>query len=308
MSSKGALFSDALSSTSPADIQASLDNLDGMIQTGDESKALAIHNQSVVQGIFDVNFAIWQSSYDEEQVALGIQKEAEEAEAAAVIKRDNAIALKNQRIEEKADADNLVPPAENFMNSEIGRVDEEKASLEKVQDILSKMIDNNGEAIERSTNARNLLSRTSIFMSSPAFLSSLQQADPAALQSVLDIVQNLLQEGEDDRQYAIGEYNDRVSEAATAAQNLVDAETALATAEEELVDAGVVTAEKTEIAVGKTAVEVEKRNIRDSKQKKLDTQIAFTNREIARIDGERAVLEEDIKLITQLRQIAELLA
>merc|ERR1711894_435516 len=172
------------------------------------------------------------------------------------------------------------------------------------------MLANGGKAaIEISQARRNLLSsRTSIFLSNPAFLSSLNSADPAALQGVLDIVLNLLQEGEDDRQSAIGAYNDRVAEAAVAAQNLVDAETALATREEELVAASEHTAAMTEIAVGKSAVEVEKRGIRDAKKKKLDVQIAFTNREIARIDHEKSIIENALSLILLLQRVAELLA
>lgn len=156
-------------------------------------------------------------------------------------------------------------------------------------------------------SVRKLLSRTTTLFTHPSFIASLSQADPAALRQVLDIVLNLLQEGEDDRNYAIGEYNDRVSEAATAAQNLVDAEAAQATAEQELEDAIELTAEKTEIAQGKSAVEVEKRAIRDAKQDKLDTQIAFTNREIARIDDEKDALEDTLKLPEQLKDITALL-
>merc|ERR1719491_44214 len=207
MASKHKLFADELSRTSPADIEANRASLQGLIDIGEESKALAIHNQSIVQGVFDVAFGIWQTAYDEEQVALGNQKSAEEAEAAAVVKRDNAIAFKNQRIEQKADADVLVPPAEVFMNSEIGRVDEEKASLERVQTILNGLISpaEIQSAIERISASRHLLSRTSQFLAAPSFLASIQQADPAALKQVLDIVLSLLQEGEDDRNYAIGE-------------------------------------------------------------------------------------------------------
>jgi len=298
-----------LSKTSPTDIQDNVDGLKSLIDKGEASREMALHNQSVAQGIYDNALAIWQTAFDEEQVALGNQKEAEEDEAEAVVARDNAIAFKNKRIEEKATADNAVPPALAWMNSEIARVDEEKASLEKVQDILNGLLANGGKAAVETSHVRNLLSsRTAVFLSNPAFLSSLNSADPAALQQVLDIVLNLLQEGEDDRQSAIQAYNDRVSEAATAAQNLVDAETALATREEELVAAGEHTAAMTDIAVGKSAVEVEKRGIRDAKKKKLDVQIAFTNREIARIDGEREILLNDIHLTGQLKQIAELLA
>lgn len=298
------LFNSALSLTTPAEIEDCRSDLQGLIDIGEASRALALHNQSIWQGIFDEAYGIWNAAYNEEQTALGNQKSAEEAEAAALNARNEAISFRDARKQDKSDADDRVPPALATMNSEIARVDEEKISLERVVNILEGMLPPDAD-IEMG---RRLLSRTTTFLSNPAFIASMEQADPAALQQVLDIVNNLIQEGEDDRQYAIGEYNDRVAEAATAAQNLIDAETALANREQELVDAGVVTADMTEIAQGKSAIEVEKRGIRDAKQKKLDTQIAFTNREIARIDGEKSALENVLALVLQLQKIAELLA
>jgi len=303
------LFVDELSLTTPAEIEDCRSDLQGLIDIGEESRELALHNQSIWQGIFDEANGIWQAAYDEEQTALGNQKSAEEAEAAATNVRNEAISFRDERKQDKLDADNRVPPALKTMNDEIARVDEEKISLERVVTILEGMLPPGDEAnLELDIIGRRLLSRTTTFLSSKSFIASLQQADPATLQQVLDIVNNLIQEGEDDRQYAIGEYNDRVAEAATAAQNLIDAETALANREQELTDAGVVTADMTNIAVGKSAVEVEKRGIRDAKQKKLDTQIAFTNREIARIDGEKSALENVLALVLRLQKIAELLA
>jgi len=299
LASKQHLFSQVLSETTPDDIASHIADLENLIQLGEDSRAVALHNQSVAQGIYDNALNNWQIAYDEEQTALGNQLAAEEAEAAAVVARDNAIDFKNQRIEEKSVADGRVPPAEKFMNDEIARVDEEKAALEKVKEILEGLLPAEG---------RRLLSRTTTLLTHPSFLASLSLADPAAVQQVLDIVLNLIQEGEDARNFAIGEYNDRVSEAEVAAQNLVDAETALASRESELLDATALREELTSVAEGKSAVEVEKREIRDEKQEKLDIQIAFTNREIARIDGEKAILDADIHLNDLLLQIAQLLA
>jgi len=298
LANKQHLFSEVFATVTPGQIADHILDVQGLIQIGEDSRALALHNQSIAQGIYDNALNNWQIAFDEEQTALGNQKSAEEAEAAAVAARDTAIDFKNQRIDEKNFADGLVPPAENFMNDEIARVDEEKVALEKVKAILEGL----------NSPGRRLLSRTSTLLTHPAFLASLTLADPAAVQQVLDIVLNLIQEGEDARNFAIGEYNDRVSEAAVAAQNLVDAETALASREAELVDATAFRVEMTSIAEGKSAVEVEKREIRDEKKEKLEIQIAFTNREIARIDGEKAILEADVGLIDKLEQIAQLLA
>jgi hypothetical protein len=224
---------------------------------------------------------------------------------AARIAVQNAIAFTGQKSAEKDAADNAVPPAEETMNNEIARVDEEKVSLLKVKDILDGMIDDaffvqTGRKLLRDT-------RTIALFTNPSFLSTLEKADPEALRQVVDIVNNLLEEGEDDRNHAIGEYDDRVSEAEDAAQALVDAQTAQAQREEELDDAKAHTAEVTEIARGKSAVEVEKRQIRDHKQDKLDVQNAFTGREISRIDGEKATHELVLELVGQLKSISELL-
>merc|ERR1712228_919560 len=156
--------------------------------------------------------------------------------------------------------------------------DEEKISLLKVKNILAGMISDasfvqTGRKLLRDT-------RTVALFTNPSFLSTLENADPEALQQVADIVDNLIEKGEEDRNYAIGEYNDRVSEAAAAAQALTDAQTAQANREQELADA---------------------------KDDKLDVQKAFTAREIARIDGEKATHELVLTYVGQLKKISELL-
>merc|ERR1712076_308681 len=107
--------------------------------------------------------------------------------------------------------------------------------------------------------------------------------------------------------FAIGEYHHRVAEAEVARVNLVNARAALEARESELVDATEVRIEKTQIAEGKSAVEVEKRGVRDAKKDKLDDQTEFTNREIARIDEEKAILEGSLGLQGIFKEIMVLL-
>jgi len=299
------IFSQVLSRTTPEETQGVHDDVATLIATGEDERAVALHNLSVATDIWTVAFNNWQKAYDEEQVALGIQKDAEDAEAAATVARDNAIAFKNQRIAEKQHADSLVPPAKQFMEDEIKRVDEERATLEKVQGILEGI--KGGNAAIEINSGRKLLSRTARLLSNHVFLAALKKADPTAVQQVIDLVVGLIDAGEDDRNFAIGEYNDRVSEAEVAAANLVDAEAALASRETELVDATAVRVEKTKIAEGKTAVEVEKRAVRDAKKEKLDAQTEFTNREIARINAERHIYDTSLTMLETLKKIIELL-
>jgi hypothetical protein len=121
------------------------------------------------------------------------------------------------------------------------------------------------------------------------------------------MVNGLVQTGENERNFAIGEYHHRVAEAEVARQNLVAARAALEARESELVDATEVRIEKTQIAEGKSAVEVEKRGVRDAKKDKLDDQTEFTNRETARIDAEKLILEGSLDLQEIFRQIMALL-
>jgi len=281
------IFSSIQSEANPDGTQKNMDDIMTLIGTGEREREVALRNQSIAQGIYDDALAVWQKAFDDEQAALGVQKTAEDVEDAATKARDAAIDFRDLKIKEKTTADNRVPPAKKFMNDEIARVNGEHETLLKVQRILEGLLPKS----EIETNSRKLLSRMATLLSNPSFLQQLKKANPTAVQQVIDMVVGLIEKGEEERQSAIDKYNARVAEAATAAQNLVDAEAALADREEELKAATADRIAKTKIAEAKTAVEVEKRKIRDAKKIKLEIQQAFTAREIKRIDFEKAILE-----------------
>jgi len=282
------IFNSIMSEANPEGTQKNLDDIMILIGTGEKERAVAIHNQSVAQGIYDDAFGVWQKAYDALQVALGDQKSAELAEEKATDARDEAIKSRDLRIQEKKVADERVPVAKKFMEDEIARVNSEHETLNKVKKILEGLL----PKAEIETNSRKLLSRMATLLSNPTFLEQLKKANPTAVQQVIDMVVGLINKGEEERQSAIDKYNARVDEAATAAQNLVDAEAFLENKEEELKAATANRIEKTKIAEAASAVEVEKRKIRDAKKNKLEVQKEFTAREIKRIDFEKAILEE----------------
>merc|ERR1712113_522726 len=212
--------------------------------------------------------------------SLGDQKSAELAEEKATDARDEAIKSRDLRIQEKKVADERVPVAKKFMEDEIARVNSEHETLNKVKKILEGLLPKS----EIETNSRKLLSRMATLLSNPTFLEQLNK-------------------GEEERQSAIDKFNARVAEAATAAQNLVDAEAALEDREEELKAATANRIAKTKIAEAATAVEVEKRKIRDAKKNKLEVQKEFTAREIKRIDFEKAILEEGHSQESLLKEV-----
>merc|ERR1719461_2534135 len=281
------IFNSIMSEANPEGTQKNLDDIMILIGTGEKERAVAIHNQSVAQGIYDDAFGVWQKAYDALQVALGDQKSAELAEEKATDARDEAIEDRDLRIQEKKVADERVPVAKKFMEDEIARVNSEHETLNKVKKILEGLL----PATSIQVNSRKLLSRSVSLLANPDFLEMLQKANPTAVQQVIDMVVDLINRGEEERQHAIQEHANRVSEAATAAQNLVDAEAFPEQKEQELVDATNDRINKTKIAEAKTVIEIEKRKIRDEMKLKLDVQKAFTAREIARINEERAILE-----------------
>lgn len=281
------IFNSIAAEASPEGTQKNIDDIQTLIGTGEHERDVALHNQSIRQGIYDDALECWQTAKDEEDNALADQKEAEEEEVRATARRDAAIVQRDNRIADKKAADEAVIAAKKFMDSEIARVNEEHATLLKVKGILEGLLPKS--ALE--SNSRKLLSRTTSLLADPSFLSMLQKADPHAVQQVIDLVVDLINKGEDERQHAIKLHKDRVAEAKQAAQALVDAEAYLGRCEEELVDATNDRIAKTKIAESKTAVEVQKREVRDEEKVKLDIQKAFTAREIERINEERAILE-----------------
>jgi len=281
------IFSSIAAEANPEGTQKNIDDIQTLIGTGEHEREVALHNQSVRQKIYDDALAVWQNAFDEEQTALGNQKAAEEEEVAATGRRDQAIIDRNTRISEKKAADKAVVLAKQFMDNEIARVNAEHDTLNKVKGILEGLLPHSA----LQSRSRKLLSRSVSLLANPSFLAMLQKADPAAVQQVIDMVVDLINRGEAERQNAIQLHKDRVAEAAQAAQNLADAEAHLSRMEEELVDATNDRIAKTKIAESKTAVEVQKRKIRDEMLIKLNIQKAFTAREIARINEERSILE-----------------
>lgn len=293
------IFNSIMSEANPEGTQKNLDDIMILIGTGEKERAVAIHNQSVAQGIYDDALGVWQKAYDAEQAALGVQKTAEKAEEMATQARDEAIKTRDIKIQEKKVADDRVPVAKKFMEDEIARVKSEHETLNKVKNILEGLLPKS--VIE--TSSRKLLSRMATLLSNPTFLEQLKKANPTAVQQVIDMVVGLINKGEEERQSAIDKYNARVAEAAQAAQNLLDAEADLEDKEEKLKAATANRIAKTKIAEAATAVEVEKRKIRDAKKNKLEVQKEFTAREIKRIDFEKAILEEGHSQESLLKEV-----
>jgi len=295
----------------PPDVKKSIDDFLSLVAKGEASRKVAIFNQTRRQLIYNDALAAWKHAHEELQDALGRQREAEEAEAAATNARDAAIKFRDQKISEKNAADALVPPAKKWMEDEQARVAEENVALQKVKAILQKLIDDSSLVEDSTSMGRSLLGlarRTVTLLTAPSFIASLTNADPARVQEVLDIVLNLIEEGKAAQKDAEDKYAARVGEAEVAAQNLQEALHQLSLREQELKDATAHRKQMVSEAEAAADHEAEEADIRDEMKNLLDIQIDFTQREIRRIDGEKAILLEAINLQTQLHKVTQLLA
>lgn len=295
----------------PPDVKKSIEDFESLVAKGEASRKVAIFNQTRRQLIYNDALAAWKKAHEELQDALGKQREAEEAEAKATNARDAAIKFRDHKISEKNAADALVPPAKKWMEDETARVAEENVALQKVKNILQKLIDDSSLVEDSTSMGRSLLGlgrRTVTLLTAPSFIASLTNADPARVQEVLDIVLNLIKEGEAAQKDAEDKYAARVNEAKVAAQNLQEALHQLSLREQELRDAIAHRKQMVNEAEAAAAHEADMAEIRDEMKNLLEIQIDFTHREIIRIDGEKAILDEAINLQTQLHKVTQLLA
>merc|ERR1712087_678895 len=104
------------------EVQKSIEDFNYLVGLGEDSRAMALKNLTIRQKIYDDAVAAHQKAADEEQAALGNQRQAEDDEKAAIKARDDAIAFKEKRIAEKDHADSWIAPSKEHMEKEQARV------------------------------------------------------------------------------------------------------------------------------------------------------------------------------------------
>jgi len=295
------LFSEVAAEATEKGTQKNIDDIHTLIATSDYEIAVAKRNLTNAHNDYLAAYAIWKKAFDEKEVALTNKRNAEIAEKKAEQAVADAEAFVVRRQNEKKTADARVPVAKKFMENEIARVKAEHETLNKVKSILEGIISTS--LIQIPSNKRNLLSKTTSLLADPNFLEMLRKANPTAVRQVIDMVVALINKGTAEVKYATSEYNARVAEAKTAAQNLSDAEVALAQRRDELASAIAHRQEMTKIAKAKCAVELAKRQIRDRLHTRYLIQKEFTERELARLAKEKRILLEGIRIEHLLKEV-----
>jgi len=178
------------------------------IDVGEAEKQKAIEDHAAAVTYADEQAAILADDqadliYKKGELHIATDR-ANAAQAIATLKADEETAALNAKNDAHADEEEKL----TFLNAETSRINQEKAVLEEVGDILESLKSNEVPA------ERRLLS----VPSQAAFLATLAkqglQVDPEAVDKVLESVAALIAEGEALRDAAQGAYDDAVAHSA----------------------------------------------------------------------------------------------
>jgi len=191
-------------------------------------------------------------------------------------------------------------------------VTHEKGVLNTVLDLLEKL--KSGDTgkdflskVAEETKGLVLLSRTSKLLASPSFISALTKADPAAVQKVMDLVNQLITAGEKSVEDAEAALEQAKSEQSKAEADLEAAKNTLAQLEKNLEDEEKNVNQLEETEKGKEVVEKEKLDLLDKAEKDLVAKQTILDNENKRIDGEQKILLEGEKHLGTLSQVLDVL-
>jgi len=221
-------FAQSFENASPSAVNAVIDMVQDLIAEGNGKKAGIIkdHEDAVVASA---------AALDALNVALDILETAtgERIEADDEVTRLGTVLQQKQSAEHDAvvnknSATTALNNAQAWMDSEVTRVDAEKASLEEVLQILADLPEG---------FRRRLLSSSGSLMP-VGMIAAMSSTDPAAVKEVVDLVQALIDAGEGvrasvtgDRDDAAAELDDRTGAWKHAVSETVAAQDALAAGE-----------------------------------------------------------------------------
>jgi len=266
-------FAATFEKANPEAVQSVIDLVNDLIAEGQDKKAniIAEHEDAIV-ATTDAKSEL-AVALDELETAAGERVEADEE-----VVRLQGVLVQKQTAESDASAakvaaTGVLTDSQNWMDSEVTRVDKEKASLEEVKDILAQL----------PSGFRRLLSASSSLLPL-GMLSSMSKTDPEAVAQLVGLVDDLVAAGEQVRTDVTQARDDAQVDLNTKTQTWNDAVSATAVAEDTLAagqtDAGnklVVQNAKREVFDAATskkdsavALEAEKKGVRDTQVPILD--------------------------------------
>merc|ERR1712080_439859 len=271
----------------PTAINKVIEMVNGMIDVGEAEKQKAIDDHAAAVAVVKEEARI----LAEDQADLIYKKgelhistdAANDAQEIANLKASEEEAALKAKNDAHADEDEK----EAFLNSETSRINEEKAVLEEVGDILESLKSNEVPAAER-----RLLS----VPSQAAFLATLAkqglQVDPEAVDKVLASVAALIAEGEALRDAAQGAYDAAVAHSAASDKAFDDAVDRHVAADADLATKLEAKAKYQGLVDVATGVHQESVNRTAAANVDRDAKLIFKESEIARVNSETKDLND----------------
>jgi len=311
-------FSSLMHSLSSGEVQKTVDDITALLVLGENARDAATATRDAALGVRDAARGVRDAAQDDLTSILGALQTSNEEASRLQGELTNTEALIVTREEEKRDADEKVVNEQSELAAEEARIDSEAETLRKVLTILQGFLaeetpekqdsqETTPEEPGESLLATATMSRTATLLSNPSFIATLVHADPAVINQVIGLVEGLLQNGEDDRQKAIGERDAAVTAASVAAQNVVDAQATKVRIEGDLADEGITIQKLESDRDSSQGILNDKQVILDDAERELGIKQALLDDETARIDGEKGILDDAHgKLVTLVEVITTL--
>lgn len=289
-------FAQTFSQVNPAQVKEIIHIIEGLISDGQTKKSDIINAHekavSVLKGATkDLGDALW--AYE---TARGERLEAD----IEVAKLENVLATKEDEERAAADAKDFATAerdaAQEFMNSEVARVNAEKAIFEQVIDILQNLPKS---LIEGSDSFRNQNIPSNLAPIVPALIQA-ARANPGAVSKVITLVEELIAAGEQIRADVTAARDGKQQVLDDATQKHSDAVEATVAAEDDLKAAEDVAAQK--LATEKTLEKLweDATAVHDAAEKDEAAKRAIREREVPILDSEDESLHKVLEILEGL--------
>jgi len=289
-------FAQTFSQVNPAQVKEIIHIIEGLISDGQTKKSDIINAHekavSVLKGATkDLGDALW--AYE---TARGERLEAD----IEVAKLENVLATKQDEERAAADAKDFATAerdaAQEFMNSEVARVNAEKAIFEQVIDILQNLPKS---LIEGSDSFRNQNIPSNLAPIVPALIQA-ARANPGAVSKVITLVEELIAAGEQIRADVTAARDGKQQVLDDATQKHSDAVEATVAAEDDLKAAEDVAAQK--LATEKTLEKLweDATAVHDAAEKDEAAKRAIREREVPILDSEDESLHKVLEILEGL--------
>jgi len=278
-------FAATFEKANPEAVQSVIDLVNDLIAEGQDKKAniIAEHEDAIVAT---------NDAKEELAVALNELETAtgERIECDDEVVRLQGVLAQKQKDESEASAakvqsSGVLTDAQNWMDSEVARVDKEKASLEEVKDILSQL----------PSGFRRLLSSSSSLLPL-GMLSSISKTDPEAVAQLVALVDELVAAGEQVRTDVTQARNDAKADLDIKTEIWNDAVSATAAAEDAL-------AAQETAAANKLVVQNAKREVFDAATSKKDAAVDLEAEKKGVRDTQVPILDHENEQLNEVNGI-----